>query len=138
MMPWLSVLAVHFPSNTRAAHWSAAWVGLDTLEALDLLATGVLVHLGDERRCLAAAVTTTLLLADAWFDVSTAAPGPDHATAILMAVFLELAIAAICAVLSVRTFHAAIPLSAKRFRAAEGWRCRKIASPMRTLPLPKT
>jgi hypothetical protein len=104
MIPWLFVLAVQLPSSARAAHWSTAWVGLDTLEALGLVTTGVLVRLGDERRCLAAAATAALLPADAWFDVTTAAAGSDQTTAILMAVFLELPIAALCAVLSIRTF----------------------------------
>jgi hypothetical protein len=104
IIPWLFVLAFRLPASTQAAHWSTAWVGLDTFEAIGLVTTGVLVRLGDERRCLAAVASATLLLADAWFDVTTAAPGPDHATAVLMAVFLELPIAALCAVLAIRTF----------------------------------
>jgi hypothetical protein len=104
MIPWLFALAVQLPSSTRAQHWSTAWVGLDAMEALGLLTTGVLVRLRDERRSLAAAATATLLLVDAWFDVTTSAPGTDHLMALLLAVFLEVPIASACAVLAVRTF----------------------------------
>jgi hypothetical protein len=104
MIPWLFALAVQLPSTTRAQHWSTAWVGLDTMEALGLVTTGVLVRLRDERRCLAAAATATLLLVDAWFDVTTSAPGADHLMALLLAAFLEVPIASVCAVLAVRTF----------------------------------
>jgi hypothetical protein len=103
MIPWLFALAVRLPSSTTAQHWSTAWAGLDTIEALGLVTTGVLMRLRDERRCLAAAATATSLLIDAWFDVTTSAPGTDHLTALLLAVFLELPIAALCAALAVRT-----------------------------------
>jgi hypothetical protein len=104
MIPWLFALAVRLPPSTRAQHWATAWVGLDTMEALGLVTTGVLVRLRDERRCLAAAATATLLLVDAWFDVTTSATGADHLMALLLAVFLEVPIASACAVLALRTF----------------------------------
>jgi hypothetical protein len=104
MIPWLVMLAVRLPSSARAAHWSTTWVGLDILEALGLVTTGVLIRRGDGRSSLAAATAATSLLVDAWFDVTTAAAGPDLATAILMAALLELPIATLCAVLSIRTF----------------------------------
>ena len=107
MIPWLFALAVRLPSSTRAQHWSTAWVGLDTMEALGLVTTGVLVRLRDERRCLAAAATATLLLVDAWFDVTTSASGADRLMALLLAVVLEVPIASLCAVLAVRTFPGA-------------------------------
>jgi hypothetical protein len=94
---------VRWTRGSRAQHWPAAWVGLDAMEALGLVATGVLVRRRDARRCLAAAATATLLLADAWFDVTTAASGADHLVALLLAVFAEVSIAALCAVLAVRT-----------------------------------
>lgn len=103
MIPWLFVLAVQLPPTASAQHWPAAWVGLDTMEALGLVTTGVLVRLRDERRCLAAAATAALLVVDAWFDVTTSAPGADHLMALLLAVFLELPIASLCAALALRT-----------------------------------
>ena len=37
--------------------------------------------------CLPAAVTTTLLVIDAWFDITTSAPGPAATVAVAIAVF---------------------------------------------------
>lgn len=102
MIPWLFVLAATLPASTRAAHWSTAWTGLDGMEALGLLATGILAIRRNSRLCLAAAATGTLLVVDAWFDVTTAAPGPGAALALAMAACPELPLAALCAVLAIR------------------------------------
>ncbi|HEY6277425.1 MAG TPA: hypothetical protein VIX86_13955, partial [Streptosporangiaceae bacterium] len=85
MIPWLAGLVVLLPGRTEAFHWAAAWTGLDGLEAVSLLATGVLVLRRDARRGLAAAVAATVLAIDAWFDVLTAPPGGGLATAVAMA-----------------------------------------------------
>jgi hypothetical protein len=102
MVPWLVVLAVTLPSVTSVPHWSAAWVGLDGMEALGLAATGWLLRRGDRRRCLPAAATAALLLIDAWFDVSTAGSGGSLAEAVAMAVFAEIPMAVLCAVVAWR------------------------------------
>lgn len=104
MIPWLFVLHAGLPATAQASHWAWTWTGLDTLEAIGLLSTGLLLRRGDQRASLTAAATSTLLLIDAWFDTMTAAPGTDLATAELMAVLIELPLAAACAVLAVRTF----------------------------------
>ncbi|MFC9646023.1 hypothetical protein ACFTZF_47360 [Streptomyces mirabilis] len=55
------------------------------------------------RRCLTATATAALLVVDAWFDVTTSRPGPELATAVVMAVCAELPMAAaVCTVLAVR------------------------------------
>lgn len=102
LIPWLLVLATGLPSTATASHWSVAWVGLEGLEPAGLITTGVLAGRRDPRRCLAAAATGTLLLVDAWFDMATAAAGADRITAVGMAAFLELPLAALCAVLAFR------------------------------------
>ncbi len=102
MIPWLFVLAATLPASTTAWHWPAAWVGLDGLEALGLLGTGVLLARGDDRYRLAAMATATLLVTDAWFDVLTAAPGHGQLVALAMAACPELPVAVACAVLAVR------------------------------------
>lgn len=111
MAPWLFVLAAGLPSTTVASHWSTAWVGLDGAEALGLITTGTLLSLKDPRRCLAAAATATLLVADAWFDVTTAAPGSDRETAAAMAACPEIPLSILCAVLALRALpRRAVPL----------------------------
>jgi hypothetical protein len=107
MIPWLVLLAIQLPASTVAVHWSAAWVGLDTMEMAGLLATGTLLLRRDDRCCLAATVTGTLIFVDAWFDVTTSAPGLAQLTAIAMAVLIEVPVSALCAAL-------ALHLSARR------------------------
>jgi hypothetical protein len=103
MVPWLTYLAIALPARASVTHWSAAWVGLDIMEAIGLAATGWLVRRGDPRRCLAAAATAMLLLADAWFDISTAGSGLTQAVA--MAACAELPMAALCSVVACRAVH---------------------------------
>ncbi|MEV7547832.1 hypothetical protein [Streptomyces sp. NPDC089915] len=102
LLPWLYVLAGGLPATATVAHWPVVWVGLDALEALGLIATGLLAARGDRRHALAAAATATLLVVDAWFDVMTAAPGGDLATAVAMALGAELPLAALCGRLALR------------------------------------
>ena len=103
LLPWLYVLATGLPATATAAHWPVAWVGLDALEALGLIATGLLAARGDRRHVLTAAATATLLVVDAWFDTTTAAPGGDFASAVAMALGAELPLAALCGRLALRT-----------------------------------
>lgn len=82
LIPWLLVLARYLPASARAWHWPAAWIGLDSLEMLGLLGTGLLLLSRDARYRLTAAATAALLLVDAWFDVITSAPGASQLVAI--------------------------------------------------------
>jgi 6-phosphogluconate dehydrogenase len=107
LLPWLYVLATSLPATATASHWPVAWVGLDALEAAGLIATGVLAALDDRRHALTAAATATLLVVDAWFDTTTAAAGRDLATAVAMAVCVELPLAVLCAALAVRALRRA-------------------------------
>ena len=72
------------------------------METIGLLATGLLLLRRDHRCCLAATVTGTLIFVDAWFDVTTSAPGLAQLAAIAMAVFIELPVSALCAALALR------------------------------------
>jgi hypothetical protein len=105
MIPWVFYLSATLPASARDAHWPVAWVGLDSCEALALFATGRFLLRRDNRCVLTAVGSAVLLLVDAWFDVTSAAPGPDVATAIVMAVFAEVPIALVCAVLAARVLR---------------------------------
>ncbi|GAA2820087.1 hypothetical protein [Streptomyces showdoensis] len=91
LLPWLGYLAGTLPPAE-----AAAWVTLDALEAAALLAAGTRLLAGDPRHRAPAAAAATLLLADACADLATAAPGPELATAVAMAVLAELPLAALC------------------------------------------
>ncbi|WP_206311719.1 hypothetical protein [Streptomyces sp. DASNCL29] len=104
LVPWLYVLARTLPSTARVGHWNVAWVGLDALEALGLLATAALRRRGGgaaaTRHRLTAAATGALLVVDAWFDTVTAAPGSELAAAVALALCAELPLAAVCPALA--------------------------------------
>jgi hypothetical protein len=114
MIPWLVLLAIQLPASTVAVHWSTAWVGLDTMEMAGLLATGTLLLRRDDRCCLAATVTGTLIFVDAWFDVTTSAPGLAQLVAIAMAALVEVPVSVLCAAL-------ALHLSARRKANSSGF-----------------
>jgi len=101
LLPWMVYLAVSLPASTRAWHWPAAWTGLDAMEAIGLLATGLLALRRDVRCCVAALPTAGLLLADAWFDVATAPPGGGELASLAMAITAELPTAAVCLAIGV-------------------------------------
>lgn len=103
MVPWLVVLAVTLPGSAHVPHWSVAWVGLDAVEAIGLAVTGWLTVRGDPRRCLTAIATAALLLADAWFDVTTSGSGGALIEAVVMAVGAEIPAAVVLAVLAYRS-----------------------------------
>ncbi|MGI5208055.1 hypothetical protein ACQEU6_41605 [Spirillospora sp. CA-108201] len=105
LVPWMWMLATGMPSTAAVPNWSAAWVGLDAMEAAALLGTGVLLVRRDPRHALGAAAAGALLVVDAWFDVMTSAPGAERAMAIALAAGVELPLAALCAVLAARAFR---------------------------------
>lgn len=109
MIPWVFYLSFTLPDSARDAHWSLAWVGLDSCEALALLATGRFLLRHDNRCVLTAVGTAVLLFVDAWFDVTSAAPGSDLAAAIVMAAFAEIPIALVCALLAARILRTPFP-----------------------------
>ena len=120
LIPWTIALGQMLPSRHVANHWDAAWVGFDVLLAISLLATA---YASLRRRDLArglAAVSGTMLLCDAWFDVLTASTGTDLEVAILLAVFGELPLATVCFLLAIGTTgsltRANARLAVRRFR----------------------
>ncbi|MGH6654706.1 MAG: hypothetical protein ACRDVE_05825 [Actinocrinis sp.] len=119
MVPWLVVLALTLPARAAAGNWTTVWVGLDSVEALGLAFTGVLLRHRDARASLTAAGTAVLLLVDAWFDVLTSAPGGDRLVAVLMAACAEVPLAVLCAALAIRLFpRQALAAASAALRAA--------------------
>ncbi|MFD9792176.1 LPXTG cell wall anchor domain-containing protein [Streptomyces sp. NPDC059070] len=102
LVPWMAVLTRTLPQTAEVSNWATAWVGLDAALAVGLVGTGTLLRRRDPRVSPLAAATGALLLMDAWFDVTTSAPGPELTTALVLAVCAELPLAVGCAVVAVR------------------------------------
>jgi hypothetical protein len=94
-IPWTAYLAVSLPEQARAHNYRVAWVGFDTLLIAVLLITAYLAWRGRRLVGLLAASTATMLVVDAWFDVTTSRRA-EAATAILSAVLVELPLALVC------------------------------------------
>ncbi len=94
MIPWTIMLATTLPDRHVTHHWSATWVGFDTVLLMSFAITSWTAW--RRRRAVVAAttITVTLLGCDAWFDLTTATAGSDLMTSATTAV-AELALAAV-------------------------------------------
>lgn len=102
MVPWVINLALTLPSRTETSHYRTAWVGFDVLLLAALARTAWLAWQGKRQMELPAVVTATLLVVDAWFDITTSKAGAPQLEAVLLAVFVELPAAFLAIYLSRR------------------------------------
>jgi hypothetical protein len=96
MLPWIAGLVLILPTHHEAAHYDASWIGFDLCLCAMLIRTGWLAQKGREHIELSAAVTGTLLLVDAWFDVVTADSHREQVLALVLALGGEIPLAAFC------------------------------------------
>ena len=95
---WIGVLAVTLPRYYRSGGWRGAWVGFD----LGLLITFAITAWAGWRHrqlvivCLV--VLATLLCCDAWFDVTLDLRTSDFLVSLVMALCVELPLAALAVV----------------------------------------
>jgi hypothetical protein len=110
LVPWTLWLTFTLPTRHLAHHYRGAWVGFDIFLALAFGATAVAALRASEWLQPLAAVTGTMLLCDAWFDVVTSATGDELGRAVFEAVFAELPLAALCGwiVFDTKRFHDAV------------------------------
>jgi HAD superfamily hydrolase (TIGR01490 family) len=96
LLPWTVVLALTLPARHGTTHYGLAWTGFDVALAVALLGTGI----GAARRAAwlqgVGAAAATLLICDAWFDILSATSRNELFTALVLAVFVELPVAAAC------------------------------------------
>jgi hypothetical protein len=124
LIPWIVYLGFSLPERQVSRHYDAAWVGFDVFELIALAATGYLAFRRSRYLALASASAATLLVTDAWFDVVTS-PRSHLPESIVLAVFIELPLACVCAWLSYHTEHLAdrtISVLPARMYRSERWR----------------
>ncbi len=102
LVPWTFYLSYSLPKYHLVQHWAFAWAGFNAFMITIMLATFVLALKRSIWLALAASVLATLLVVDAWFDVLSAKPGLQQSTAIALALFIELPIAALTYVQAIR------------------------------------
>jgi hypothetical protein len=96
LVPWTALLFVTLPRHYVANHWDVAWGGFDLGLGLALATTAFMVARRSPYAEVTAAITGTLLVCDAWFDVLTSRGTSDIAQAAASALLLELPLAALC------------------------------------------
>ena len=94
-IPWTVYLSVTLPDHARTHNYRLAWVGFDALLILVLLTTAFAAAQGNPLVGLLAGCAATMLVVDAWFDVTTS---DRHvvALALFLALVAELPLAALC------------------------------------------
>ena len=94
LVPWTAYLAVSLPDVYNTRHWSVAWTGFDVLELFALGGTAYYAWRGRQAVIPCAIAATTLLICDAWFDITLDLGTSGIWTSLASAVFIELPLAA--------------------------------------------
>jgi hypothetical protein len=99
LLPWTLWLTFTLPSRHVTEHYDVAWVVFDCALFCAFAATAWCTVTASQWLVPFAAVTGTMLVCDAWFDVVTSIGTDDSLLAILEAIFAELPLAAVCALI---------------------------------------
>jgi hypothetical protein len=106
LVPWTAFLFFDLPRHYVANRWRLAWGGFDVMLGLSLAATAVSVARRSAFAEVTAAITGTLLVCDAWFDVLTSRGTSSTVQAMIEAALVELPIAALCFWMAINLAHA--------------------------------
>jgi hypothetical protein len=93
---WAGFLILTLPRHYTANHWYVAWGGFDIGLGIALVATAVAVVRRSPYAEVAAAISGTLLVCDAWFDLLTSRTASELVQAAIEAALVELPLAALC------------------------------------------
>jgi hypothetical protein len=113
---WIGVLAVTLPRYYRAGGWRGAWVGFDLAELAAFAAAAWAAWRGRQVLIMCLIVLATLLLCDAWFDVTLNVRTSRFMVSLLSALLIEIPLAVV-AILGARRL---LRLTIGRIRSREG------------------
>jgi hypothetical protein len=102
LLPWTVYIAVSLPARQLSPNYDVAWAGFDVMLLGALASTAYFALRRSRYLATAATATAALLVVDAWFDVMTT-PSHQRLQSILLAVAVELPLAAVCLWLSHHT-----------------------------------
>jgi hypothetical protein len=94
LIVWTVFLALSLPKENLEHHYRLTWTGFDLIEVLAIYLTAHMAFRLDARVVYPATVVATLLVADAWFDITTSATAADATQALILALLVELPAAA--------------------------------------------
>jgi hypothetical protein len=93
LVPWTVWVFASLPPSHVDHRWNLAWAGFDGALLAALALTAYLAWRKSSWLVVAATVSATLLLSDAWFDILTSNSGADYAFSLVSAVGVELPLA---------------------------------------------
>jgi hypothetical protein len=91
---WTAYLALSLPKENLEHHYRLTWVGFDLALVVSLYVTAHMAFRLDARVQGPATVVATLLVVDAWFDITTSTSSSAVIEALILALFVELPAAA--------------------------------------------
>jgi len=94
LIVWTVFLALSLPKENLEHHYRLTWTGFDLIEVLAICLAAYWAFRLDARVVYPATVVATLLVADAWFDITTSATAADATQALILALVVELPAAA--------------------------------------------
>jgi hypothetical protein len=94
LIVWTVFLALSLPKENLEHHYRLTWTGFDLIEVLAIYLTAHMAFRLDTRVVYPATVVATLLVADAWFDITTSATATAATQALILALLVELPAAA--------------------------------------------
>jgi hypothetical protein len=103
MLPWTIWLSTSLAPHHETEHWDLAWSGFDAGLAAAFLLTALAAWRRSPWVGACAAATGTLLVTDAWFDIVLESHADELRNAVVLALFAELPIAALCFWIAYRT-----------------------------------
>lgn len=106
LIPWTIGLAVTLPRSYLVGNWPLAWTGFDIVLLVCLGTTAWALSRQRQVALPASMITSALLLCDAWFDIVTAHGGRCLVVSLMTAAFVEVPIALLLGVVSVRLLRA--------------------------------
>ncbi|TAM91789.1 MAG: hypothetical protein EPN43_03540 [Jatrophihabitans sp.] len=95
-VPWIVYLGMTLPERSHARHYDIAWLGFDSAMCAVLAVLAVVALRRHPATGPVAAVAATMLVVDAWFDVTTAASESDFVIALVLALVGEIPLAIVC------------------------------------------
>jgi hypothetical protein len=94
LIVWTVFLALSLPKENLEHHYRLTWVGFDLILALAVYLTAHMAFRLDAKVLAPATVVATLLVVDAWFDITTSATAKAATGALILALAVELPAAA--------------------------------------------
>jgi hypothetical protein len=93
LVAWIAFLLLTLPERYTSTDWQVVWVGLDIAELLGFAATAWAAWHQRQLVIFFMVITGTLLVCDAWFDLTLSYGSSDFTASVLSAVLVEFPLA---------------------------------------------